>query len=120
MISGWRAKRASSAKIAAAMMLRGTAVRSSWTIRSAPLHELEDAARGLVHRLRDDLFLVGLEGGEHVIGYAAAPFGAAHAHLHAPDVLGAERLDHRAHAVVTTRAALDPHAHGAERKVDVV
>src|SRR5688572_27837339 len=106
MISGWRAQRAKSAKMAAAMMLSGTAVRSSWTIVSAPLRQLEDAAHRLLHRRADDLVLLGLEGGEHVIGDAAAFFRAAHAHLDAPDVLGAEDLDHRAHAVVTARAAL--------------
>src|SRR5688500_12775408 len=120
MISGWWAQRARSAKMAAAMMLRGMAVRSSWTIASAPLRQLEDSLRGRVHRGADDLLLLGVEGGEHVIGDVATSFRAAHAHLHPPEILGAQCLDHGAHAVVAARAALDPHAHGAERKVDVV
>src|SRR5688572_8967276 len=120
MISGWRAQRARSAKMAAAMMLRGIAVSSSWAIASAPLCELEHAARGFLHRRADDLFFVRLEGGEDMVGDAAPPLRPAHAHLHAPDVLGAQRVDHRAHAVVPARATLDAHPYRAEGEVDVV
>src|SRR5688572_19622494 len=107
MISGWCAHRAKSAKIAAAMMLRGIAVSSSWAIDSAPLRELEHATRGLFDGRAHQLLFLRLEGREDVVGDAAPPLRAAHADLHAPDVLRVERVDHRAHAVVPSRAALE-------------
>src|SRR5229473_7853416 len=92
--------------------------------RSAALHELHRPVGRLVAGLGDRVVLLRQERGEHVVGHPVAilarPAGAAHADLHAPERVGAEGLDHRAHSVVAARAAGLAHADLAEREVDVV
>src|SRR5207244_5721852 len=50
----------------------------------------------------------------------ALPIWTPDTHLDAPDLRGAERLDDRAHAVVTAVAPLHARADRAEGEVDVV
>ena len=59
---------------------------------------------------------------QHVVDDTSRPWatGPADADLDAAELVGAEGLDHRAHAVVAAGAALHAHAHRAQRQVEVV
>src|SRR5260370_31843110 len=92
--------------------------------RSAALHELHHLIGRLVAGLGDRVVLFRQERRQHVVGdlvaILARPARAAHADLHAPERVGAEGLDQRAHPVVAPPPAGLAHANLAEREGGVV
>src|SRR5262245_47143560 len=91
--------------------------------RAAP-HEGEREIGGLRAGRLDDLYLVRVEGRQHVVDdllpVLAGSTGPPDADLDAADLVRPERLNEGTHAVVTARAAVHPNADLAERQVEIV
>src|SRR5438477_2751510 len=81
--------------------------------------EAEDALRGFCDGGVHCRKLVALEWREHVVGDVVLAVGTPDPYFDAADLLGAERFDDGAHAVVAAVAALHPDAHGPQRRVMV-
>src|SRR5262247_3375782 len=96
--------------------LRKTRARGRWVLAE----EGEDLFDRLGDGSVDHRQLVAVERGEDVVGDVALVVGAADADLDALDLLGTQRVDHGAHAVVAAVAALHAQAHGPQWQVDVV
>src|SRR5262249_15700949 len=92
--------------------LRKTKARGRWVLAEEAEHSFDRLGDGSV----DHRHLVPVDRTEDV----ALVVGAADADLDALDLLGTQRVDHGAYAVVAAVAALHAQAHGPQRQVDVV
>src|SRR5712692_1383577 len=93
---------------------------SRFLLRRAAGDEVQHALRRLGAGDLDQGQLLRREPRQHVIGDLVLVGRPADSDLHAAKLVGLERLDDRAHAVVAAVSAPHAHAHRAKGEIDVV